>query len=361
MANVELTANFDSFDTFKLFKKELRTQLIENGLDSSLIISTNKLVENLKFVVNEKITMNGTEPSTANSEKTENDLGQPKVNIPKSEEELVKFLTNGKANPANYNKSKDYTSLNETNMVFGQNSKNGANTNRVTLRMEISPEETVESQHLKAVEFFKTAVFGLPDSGGKMGYYVNPGIDLSQYVKIKCSVFTGAGNGKTKKGFNPTERFEKNKGRGYAEWTIKQDAVELVRKSYINITDVMNLLKNGDIDRAKSFLDRLDKNQALAIVKSQVDLLQTGKGLPVGTQSYTNAIKLINNLKITKKITEEDTTYSLVSSFEDFDTKEVDFYEYIQKEIRAWVVDNEDFWFNSLVVIAEQLIKQYGS
>jgi hypothetical protein len=82
--------------------------------------------------------------------------------------------------------------------------------------MEIEPDETVESQYQKATKFFAEALFALPGSGGDMNYFLNPGIDLAQFIKIKCSVLTGDGDQKTRKGLNPQERFEKTRTRGYA-------------------------------------------------------------------------------------------------------------------------------------------------
>lgn len=363
--DVEFSTNFDTFDTFKEFKKQIRTQIIETGLDIPMGLSAKELKAELQYVVNKKITMNKPEVITGSNSTQQaiNDLNQPSVNIPKSEEELIKFLTNGKADPSKYNKAKDYTSLGETGMVFGHGSKGTSKANRVTLRMEIEPDETVESQHQKATKFFEEALFALPNATGDVSYYMNPGIDLAQFVKIKCSVLTGYDDIKTRKGLNPVERFEKVKanGRTYAEWTIKQDAIDVVRKNYVNITEVMNFIKSGDIDRAKQMIQLVDKTQSLGVVREQLDKLQTGIGLPATTQSYTNAIKLVNNLKIVKKVTQEDVTYTLYSSYDDFASNEGDFFEFIQKAIRNWTVDHEDYWFNSLVKRVEKLIKQYES
>lgn len=361
--DVEFFTNFDTFDTFKEFKKAVRTQIIEEGLDVPLSLSAKELKTELQYIVNKKISMNKPEPiqSQNGPRQTTNDLNQPTVNIPKSEDELIKFLTNGKADPSKYNKAKDYTGLNETGMVFGHGSKGQGGANRVTLRMEIEPDETVESQYQKAKQFFSTALFALPDAGGNMQYFMNPGIDLAQFIKIKCSVLTGDGDQKTRKGLNPVQRFEKTKERGYADWTIKQEAVDVVRKNYVNITEVMNFLKEGDYDRAKQMVDTVDKGGILKTIKEQIEKLDTGLGLPATTQSYANAVKLVNNLKLVKKISQEEVIYTLMSDYSDFQSNEVDFYENIQKAIRGWVVDNEDYWFNSLVKRVEKLISQYES
>lgn len=360
---VELTTNFDDFDTFLEFKKDFRKQIIERGLDEPLSKTADQLRTELLFVVNEKIRATNPATSVQGTETPSNNgLNQPTVSIPKSEDELIKFLTEGKTDPSKYNKAKDYTTLSETNIVFGHGSQGTGAANRVTLRMEIGDDETVQSQYARAKEFFQSSLFALPGPAGGMNYYMNPGIDISQFVKIKCSVFTGDGDTKARKGLSPQERFDRNKtGRGYAEWTLKQDAVEVIRKNYINITEVINFLKQGDTDRAKAIVDLVDKDGKLDTIKQQIDKLESGTNVPSSTQAYNNAVNLINNLKIIKKVNQEDVIYTLVSDFSDFENNEVDFYTQIMNSIRSWGVEQEDYWFNSLVKKAEELIKQYES
>lgn len=365
MPDVEFFTNFNDFDSFEEFKKDFRKEIIEEGLDIPLQLAGKELKATLDYLVNKQITMNGQTPITGQNTTTQqqtNGLGQPEVNIPKSEEELVKFLTNGKSDPSKYNKSKDYSTLSESNIVFGHGSTGQGTANRVTLRMDIGPDESVESQYVKAKQFFQESLFALPDAAGNMNYYINPGIDMTPFVKIKCSVFTGDGDSKTKKGLNPRERFERNANtKGYADWTIKQEAVDVVRKNYVNITEVINFIKQGDYDRARELIAKVDKNDKLQPLKEQLDKLETGKDVPASTQSYTNAIALVQNLKIMKNVTPEDVTYTLVSNYSDFDSKQVDFFEQIQRAIRGWVVDHENYWYDSLVKRVDKLIKKYES
>lgn len=363
--NVEFYTNFDTFDTFEEFKKAVRTEIIETGLDIPIALVAKDLKSSLEYLVNKQITMNGPTPITAQNkaaQSQQNALGQPTVDIPKSEEELIKFLTNGKSDPGKYNKAKDYTTLSESNIVFGNASRGSSFANRVTLRMETDSTATVQDQYSKAKQFFQESLFALPDASGNMNYYMNPGIDITPFVKIKCSVLTGDGDPKTRKGMSPRKRFERtSQNKGYADWTLKQEAVDAIRKNFINITDVINYLKQEDFDRAAEIVTKVDKNDKLAPIKEQIQQLKTGTNLPSSTQSYANAVALVNNLQIIKKISQEDVIYTLVSNFSDFDSKQVDFYEQIQRAIRGWVVDHEDYWFNSLVKRVDKLIKKYES
>lgn len=363
--DVEFFTNFDTFDTFIKFKEDFRKDIIENGLDDVLIKTAEELRATLLNTVNQKISMNGQTPITGDNSTTQqqtNGLGQPTVDIPKSEEELIKYLTNGKSDPSKYNKSKDFSTLSESNIVFGYGSKGQGNANRVTLRMEIGADETVQSQYVKAKQFFEQSVFALPDASGNMNYYMNPGIDITPFVKIKCSVFTGDGDAPTKKGMSPQQRFERNaQKRGYADWTLKQEAVDVIRKNFINLTPILNYIKEGDYDRAREIIARVDKNDHLKPLKEQLDNLETGANVPATTQSYANAVALVNNLKIIKKISEEDVTYTLISNFSEFDSKQVDFYEEIMNSIRGWTVINEELWYNHLVQKVDALIKLYES
>ena len=355
-----LSHNFDSFDSIIKFKKDFRKEIIEDGLDSILTSTATKLKSELKTSVN-SIMMNPPSPTLSPSAVQFNDLEQTPANIPKSEAELLKFLTDGKTDPSKYNKAKDFTTLSETNIVFANRSVNQANANRVTLRMDIEPGETVEAQYGKVKAFFKDAVIALPGRAGTIDYFMNPGIDITKYVKIKCSTQTGDGNGKPYKGLNPTERFEKASNRNYVDWTLKQEAVDIIRKSFVNITQVMDEIKSGDLDKAADLVKAVDKNETLTKMAEQIEKLKTDTKVPTSTKAYMNSINLINSLKISKKISKEDTVYSLVGNTPTSEDKNENYLEHILSAIRTWAVEYEETWFKALTKKANELIKQYSS
>jgi hypothetical protein len=355
------SVDFD-FNILNEFNTDLKNEVIENGLDASLLQTLEDLKQELLFVINEKIRLNKPkDPFEKDEEDKENGLGQPTVSIAKSDDELIKYLTNGQVDPSKYNKAKDYTTLNETNMVFGNTSQGQTMANRVALRMDISDHETVKTQFIKAKEFFQEAMFALPDNSGNINYYVNPGIDLSKYIKIKCSVFTGDGDKKAKKGFSPEERFEKNRqAERHADWTLKQDALNMIRRDFINISPVINSLKQNDTSSALGLLDRYD-NKVLEPIKQQIHKLEKGQDVPESTQVYTDILKLIKNLKFYKKINENDIYYTLVSGFEDIAETATEFLPYITDAINKWQVLNEQFWINSIKQKLEEIIEKYES
>lgn len=364
----EFTSNFDDYKQILEFKKDFKHNIIQSGLDKPLKTSLDQLKSDLKFVINEKIRVIPDSQKGVTDNAEESPLGQPYINPPKSEDEILRYLTDGKTDLAKYNKAKDYTTLGESNVVFGHRSTGQASANRVTLRLEIGPDETVEQQYQKARTFFQDAIFALPDSAGKTAYFMNPGVDISQYLKIKCSVFTGDGDIEPLQGMSPKTRFEKDKRRGYAQWTLQQDGVSKIKNSFLDLSQAVDLIKEGDYESARKVLIsqarrvKVRETAKLTDLADKLTNLQQNKAsLPLSTQSYTNAIELINNLAISKKITEETITYSLVSSYADFTDKEVNFNDHIQATIRSWVAINEDEWFNKLVESTESLIKYYTS
>lgn len=365
--HAEFISNFDDYKKIMEFKKDFKHNIINTGLDKPIKASIEQLKMDIKFLINEKIRIIPDDQKGVTTA-DENALGQPYINPPKSEDEILKYLTDGKTDLSKYNKAKDYTTLGESSVVFGHYSRGQDGANRVTLRLEISPDETVDQQYQKARTFFQDAIFAMPDGSGKTAYFMNPGVDISQYLKIKCSVFTGDGDIEPLQGMSPKTRFEKDRKRGYAQWTLQQEGVNKIRNNYLNLTQVVDLIKEGDYETAKKVLlsearkGKIKETSKVIDLSDRLTKLQENRAsLPLSTQSYANAIQLVNNLAISKKITDDTVFYYLVSTYADFANKEIDFDEHIQSAIRSWTALNEDEWFNKLVESTENLIKYYTS
>jgi hypothetical protein len=323
--SVEFTANFDTFDVFERFKTGFRTNIIENGLDEPLKESAATLRADLLFLVNEKVRVSA--PAKINTKNVSTQaVGQTneiKGSIPQSQAEIIKTLTNGKVDISKYNPSKSASTITQTNIAFAHNNKRTNSASRVTLKVETTSNATLEEEYARARKYFNEAVFAIPDSSGKINYYINPGIEIADDTKVRCSVNRGTGDIPQKHGQSPEQRFnrikknqrnphkkpkkeqdnpEAGESKNYAEWTLKQEALEEIKHKFVNITEVVEHIQRGDFDRAKSLLDKADKSSALPEVKQQVDKLEQGVGLSPTTKAYTDIIKLINNLKIIKEL-----------------------------------------------------------
>lgn len=349
----------NDLNLLKNFKVDLRKEIIESGLDEPITDSILELQTNLRTLVNQNVRVDSAAQAGVTNQT--NGLDQPTVNPPKSDEEILRYLTNGKTDLSKYNKAKDFTSLSETGVVFGNRSKGQQFANRVTLRLDIDDTETVQTQYNKAKSFFHSAIFALPDSGGEIQYFANPGLDLSQFVKIKCSTLTGDGDAEPFEGMSPARRFQRNRHtKGYSDWTLKQDAVNFIRNNFIDLTPAMNFIKAGDFTRARTLINRQDKANKLTDIRINAANLDTKDVvLPEGMKNYTNIIGLINNLQVSKKITKEQVVYSLVSNYDEFDTTEANVSKQIEAGLRRWIVKNENVWFNKLVDKVNALIKRY--
>lgn len=340
------------------FKEAFKIDIIQKGLDKPIVESIDELRTNLFSLVNEEIRVDSRTPGQAPPSK--NGLGQPYFNPSNADAEILKHLTKGRTDLKKVNTANDFTTLNGAGAVFGHRSKGQSSANRVALRINIEDEDTVETQYEKAKQFFNESVIALPDSNGEIRYYSNPGIDLSQFLKIKCSTATGAGD-EAYYGMSPAERFERDKSytgeRRYATWTLKQEGLDFVRSNFIDLTDTVELIKKGDYSRANAILNKEDPEGSLTRVSEQVTELE--QGTQTGDiKAYTEITALINNLKVQKKVEKSTTIYSLVSDYNEAEV-EKDVVQQLLIAIRAWVTANEDIWFKKLVAKVVNLIKQF--
>lgn len=360
---MKLDVKFDlsKFNLLEKFSKELKENVIYNGLDSTLNFSLSELKKDLNLYVNNIRTT----PYRIGEPVKENGLEQPSINPPKAEADIINYLTKGRVDLTKYNNSKSFTDLAETGLLVGHNSKNQTAANRVTLKMNISSTDTVESHYTAAKKFINEAVFALPDANGNLKYYINPGYDLSEFVKIKCSTHTGDGNEKPKKGMSPAERFQKDSTRKrkdsdspYAEWTLKQDAVSFIRQNFIDLTPVIENIKKGDFEAAQQIAQALDKKKATDI-SDQLQNLKQNKNINEPIKDYKNVLDIINNMKWAKKLTENRVEYVLVSSAYSADKDTDNVYEDLKKTIKQWAaIRNRDWWI-AIVKKLKRLIGKY--
>ena len=351
------------------FKKQFTKDIIQNGLDATIKKSLSKLQATLLTTVNETVRIESPEVAAKVADPTKtNELEQPVINPPKSEQEILKLLTGGKTDLSKYNQAKDYTTLSETGVVFAHYSTGQTKANRVNLRMDIEENETVSQQFIKANQFFHEAIFAVPDTDGTIRYYKNPGLDISSFVKIKCSTMTGDGDGQPFTGMSPAQRLQRDRHRkGFATWTLRQKGIDFIRKSFIDLTDPIEAVKNGDLDLAS----RLLKQKKYAVksdgenankMKTEVDTAIADNVKDKALKAYLDAVTLIRNIQVTKKVEDKSTTYSLFSyNAKSEAAEDSEFTPKILRAIRAWVVSEENDWFSDLLIKVEKLIKDFES
>ena len=85
--------------------------------------------------------------------------------------------------------------------------------------------------------------------------------------------------------------------------------------------------------------------------------LKTGKGVQPSTEAYINIVTLIRNLKITKRITQEKVTYTLVSTYNQTDEDYGDFFKKLEQAVSFWKITNHRRWVNALVDAAVKTIE----
>jgi hypothetical protein len=197
-------------------------------------------------------------------------------------------------------------------------------------------------------------MFVFTDNNNKVNYYLNPGMDLSSYVKVVCS--TEAGDGKTS-----TDRFDRiaKHGSPHADWTLLRSGLDVVKQSFINITDVVDKMKEGDFDTASGVLQKVgQKSQSVGTYTDKINDLKNDTKLDPTVSSYNNVVKLIRNLKLEKSIKKDRTFYTLVSTY-DADSKDYqDFQQKLMSEVKMWKLANQQ---NYIAIIIKAIVTKLRS
>ena len=226
---VSLEVKLDSVKALDRFKKDFRKEIIEFGLDDTLQQATKQLKSELRLLVNNKVQETNSvedqvDPTQATQINTETPLPS------KSTEDLINFITG--ANPKKHMPQGNYNTIDGSNMLTAQFSRNVSGPNRIDLRIAISPGESIQEHYSRALKVFENSVFAIPTANGDMDYFMNTGEDLADVTKIDCSTMTGDGNETPARGMSPERRFELDKkNKGYATWTLKQDFVDRLRRN----------------------------------------------------------------------------------------------------------------------------------
>jgi len=353
MFQVELKANLKAKEDLEKLTVAIRKDVIENGLDKALTEDLEKLKASLKYIVNE-----GIRRDTDVQEQM--DPRELKISIPRSDEEIIKHLTG--LDLTKFMKTKDFSNLTDAGVVMAFDRKRHGYkvdeftghpmSSGVNVRMPMSALDTFEAQYNMAVNYFNSSLF-IFEENGKLTYYLNPGINMTQYVKVVCSNQSGDNQ-------RSRDKFEQHRlRRGFADWTMLAEGLEVVKSKFINLNDVIDRIKEGDFSEAENIM----RNNGLRTHKAtdlldRMDNLTKKKKLDPSTEAYVNIVNLIKNLKISKRITKEKVTYTLVSSYNETDEDPGDFFKKMDSAISYWKISNHRKWFTALVQEAEKVIKR---
>jgi hypothetical protein len=361
VAKAKLTVNLQVAKEFPKFIKRFRQEIVENGLDKPISESLIKLKKELKNLVNNKTTA----PSA-----TKNPLNPKQPNSPiavkplmsKSQEDILQYLTG--ADLKNHSPQKNHNVDNGSKIVEAQPSRNRSTADRVDVRIAINPYESVQEHYNRALSIFSESVFALPNERGETEFFLNNGEDLTSDTKIDCSTFTGAGNTEPKKGMSPERRFELDKkNKGYATWTLKQDFVRKMRQGqtkFLNINPVIKSIQEGDPEEAIRYLRSFKASNLVNEIIQKVTNIAEDVDLPQELQAYTHIVKLIDTLRISKRISKTIVTYSLVSTVNTADGPETKkFLDQMHTALVLWSSSNADKWFKDLVATTTKLIKNF--
>lgn len=330
-------------DIEKNIKKNLREDVIENGLDDQLKADLEELKNRVRYIINVDIRSEEQVDKGAY-------LNQNPLNVPKSDEEILKQLTG--LDITKFRTTKDYSHLIDSNVAvilpkgFSLDSKSAhPMSGGVNLRIPMDFMGSFDEQYNQAVDFFNRSLFLDINNNGEVSYLLNPGINLTDCVKIVCSTETGDT-------IRSRDKFEHHRGkRGYADWTLKAECVKKVRDNFVNLQNIVDKIKGAEFDEAISLLNRIQqttiKNQTTQQTIDKIAEMKNGNGITPSVKAYSDIITMIKNLRLSKRITKSAVTYSLVStSTEDI---EVTFMERITKSIRMWKIDKEPMWVKAII------------
>lgn len=355
--NIKITTNADKVaKLLENIKKSLKPEVIDKGLDVALAKDLAEFKQRMLTVLNKEIKSKVTVQSQT--------MDEQEVSLPKSDEELIKHLTG--VDLTRVSKTKEFNSLADGKVAVVANKSIGKGTidtlngnptspmsSGVNLRIPMNPGDTFESQYNQALNYYNNAMFVFVDNNGSANYYMNPGRDISRFVKVVCS--KEAGN--TEKS---NERWEKHRDkRDYADWTLLASGVSEIKRDFVSINDVIDKIKDGQYEEAKSILSKVSQRSTRTNeLLEKIDNLKERKNLTPSVEAYNNSIKLIRNLKLEKTVKKDRTFYTLVSSYDETAEDYQNFQEKLIQDIKLWKITNEKKWISIIIQTILNLVRK---
>ena len=360
MIKLKFDANTEVVKDLEKLREEVRKDIVFNGLDERLASDVMKLKKQLLKVVNQA-KQEKVEPATAD---------EPRITVTKSENELLKHFTGLDADTIRRNK--DFSKLIEGKVAFvrrdanmiGDDKAPSRMTPGVSYRLDMGQYDTFESQHARAIDYFNNSLYVI-EEGGQRRIFANPGgHDLSRFVKVVCT----REQGDTPAARKRFEKYRDGNGRdrnsnraGFADWTLQKEGIDYIRKNFVDLTDIIEKIKEGEEDEAVSMIRRKgNRSEPIGKFSEKVQNIKDRKNLNPTTEAYLNLIKLVRNLKILKRVTDEKVEYSLITN-DSSSTQESDdqFVDNIRNTIYMWEVSHQEKWVSTLLRKINKLLEKY--
>lgn len=338
-------------------KKEIRKDIVDNGLDERLKLDIAQLKRKLLSYINSA-------KQTIETPKTKD---EPVLTTTKSEEELIKHFTGLDVNTIK--KNKNFQELVDNKVAFVRKDKNMLGndpaphkmTPGIQYRLDMNEFDTFESQHSKAIDYFNNSLYVI-ELNGKRLFFANPGgHDLSQFVKVLCSKDTGdtkAARDRFESYRTGNERFRNANRAGFADWTLRKEGIDYIKKNFVNLTDVVEKIQNGQEEEAvTSANSKSGRSTTIKEFQEKVENVKDKKNLKPSTEAYLNIVKLVKNIALHKATITDGVRYSLVTT-EGSSTEEKDseFLDKVRNEIYLWEVANQEKWVSTLINKIEKLL-----
>lgn len=360
MLKIQMETDDSILKDIERFKKDVKKNIVDNGLDERISSDVMQLKRKLLGLINNTKAQN-VKPSTIN---------EPVLSTTKSEEELIKHFTG--LDPNTIRKNKNFQELVNNKVAFIRKDKNMLGndptphkmTPGIQYRLDMSQYDTFESQYSKALDYFNNSLYVIEVNGRRM-FFVNPGgHDLSQFVKVVCTKETGdtASARSRFESYRTGNDRSRNVG-GYADWTLRKEAIEYIKKNFVDLTDVIEKIQNGQEQEAVSSVNaKSGSSNAIKDFQEKVENLKERKELNPSVEIYVNIIKLVKNMKVLKTMFSEGVRYSLVTN-ENSSTNEQDeqFLDKIRNEIYMWEIAHQEKWVSTLLRKINKLLQNYAA
>jgi hypothetical protein len=341
-------------------KKDVRKNIVDYGLDERLSSDIIQLKRKLLGFVN-----------TAKQQvEVPVKKDEPQLTTTKSEEELIKHFTGLDAQTIR--KNKNFSDLVDNKVAFVRKDKNMLGndpaphkmTPGIQYQLDMSQFDTFETQHSKALDYFNNALYVI-EEGGVRRFFVNPGgHDLSRFVKVVCTKDTGdtaAARERFESYRNGNDR-SRNVG-GMASWTLRKEGIDYVKKNFVDMTDVIEKIQNGQEDEAISSANaKSGRSTTIRDFQEKVQDIKEKKNLAPSVEAYVNIVKLIKSMRILKTMYSEGVRYSLVTNdSSSTNDKDEEFLDKIRNEIYMWEVAHQEKWVSTLLRKINKLLQDYAA